>query len=231
MGAPGGGGSRRVVRWGADLRPAPREGVRRPRRAGRGGAPWERQVRSIEGPGVLCGKGAGDTREESGGGDASDSRRLGIGVRARLTKVGVAKPWRGPGPGPRSRFRAHRAGTRPLGPAFASEAGTGVRGPVRKLGEPRAPCAGQGFRSQTGDPTGSEGLLRRGQSRRPLQVRVPRSPPAAWSQWRSCRRSPGAESILIPRPGAGHGGALRSALAPTVAMATRPPSVFRLYLF
>ena len=43
--------------------------------------------------------------------------------------------------GSEEQFRAHRAGTRPLGPAFASEAGTGVRGPVRKLGEPRAPCA------------------------------------------------------------------------------------------
>ena len=43
--------------------------------------------------------------------------------------------------GSEEQSRAHHAGTRPLGPAFASEAGTGVRGPVRELGEPGAPCA------------------------------------------------------------------------------------------
>lgn len=193
-GAPGGGGSRRVVRWGRDLR------LLAPRAVGaRGGrgerwAPWERQVRASRDPGC-CGKGAGDTQGRVWGGRTLMDSRL--------------APWHwGPRQGsPRSGSlnlgedlgrvrgvpRAHWAGTRPLGPHSRPRRGPAsedqcVRAEIGR--NPGAPCApGRVPEPDWGPATGPGGSgLGGAGNHEAFQVRVPRSPPAAWSQWGGCRR-------------------------------------------
>ena len=135
-------------------------------------------------------RGPGTPGEESGGG----------------RRVGQPAPWHW---GPRQ--GSPRSGSLNLGedlgrvrgavqgaPCRDAAAGTGirVRGGDRRprtsagTGRTRSPVrAGQGSGGRLGTrPVPRVPAGRRGQSLRPLQVRVPRSPPAAWSQWRSRRR-------------------------------------------
>lgn len=135
--------------------------------------------------------------------------------------------------GSEEQSRAHRAGTRPPGPAFASEAGTGVRGPVRELGEPGAPCApgrvpeaGWGpdrFRgSRLGGAGNHEGLSK--------CVSLARHPPrgpsggAAAASWGRINidSAPGGR-VAWRRP--------PKRLSANGCHGNEAPSVFRLYLF
>ena len=168
----------------------PEKGVGRPRRAGRGGRPGRGKFGASRDPGC-CGKGAGDARGRVWGWETRRTAgALALGSAPGLTKVGVAEPWRGPGPGPRSspgrtvqgRGRRDRHSRPRRGPASEDQCGNWANP------EPRARRAGfRGSRLGT-RPVPRVPAGRRGQSRRPLQVRVPRSAPAAWSQWRSRRR-------------------------------------------
>lgn len=208
--------------WGAGLRrPGFREGVRAPG-AGRGGPPGRGEfgasgVRgAVERDGVRPGK-------TLGAGALSGSRCPGIAVRARARQGRGLWTLERTGPGSEDQSRAHRAGTRQLGPASASEVGTGVRGPVLELSEPGAPRAP----GRVPEPRWGPDRFRRSQlggagyqedpsKCLPLAPHPPRGPRGAAAASRG-------RINIDPAPGAGWpGGGLRSALAPAVAMATRP---------
>lgn len=200
--------------------PAPGKGCGRPGRGGVG-APG-RRARCVGGSAVLW-KEAGDAQARVWGLEPCRAAcALALGSAPRLTKVGVAEPWRGPG---RVRGAVRGASCRDA----AAGSGFRVRGGDRRPRTESASAASReplarraefrrrvGTRPVLGVPAELRGRQEGPSECVPLAPLPPRGPSGA------AAASQGRVNI-DPAPGAGWpGGGLRSSLAPAVAMATRP---------